>query len=137
MKKLLCIVTVLFTLGWASAQTGSSTDQSSSTGQSMQKGMQMHKGGAGEITGCLSAGGPEGLYVLQHGAKKVDVGGNDDLGKHVGHTVKLHGSWTTASDLGKIPKTAKGAKPHRYFKVASIDHVADTCQSSAGTGHSH
>lgn len=89
------------------------------------------------MTGCLSAGGPEGLYVLQHGAKKIDVGGNDDLSKHVGHTVKLHGSWATASDLGKIPKTEKGAKPARYFKVASIDNIADTCQSSAATGHNH
>ena len=137
MKKLLCIVTVLFTLSWASAQTGGSADQSSSTDQSMHKGMQMHKGGAGEITGCLSAGGPQGLYILQHGAKKVDVGGNDDLSKHVGNTVRLHGSWATASDLGKMAKTEKGAKPHHYFKVASIDHVADTCQSSTATGTHH
>jgi hypothetical protein len=100
----------------------------------MHKGMEMHKGGAGEITGCLSPGGPQGLYVLQHGAKKIDVGGNDDLSKHVGHTVKLHGSWAKASDLGKMEKNEKGAKPQRYFKVASIDHIADTCQSSAGAG---
>ena len=137
MKKLFCVLAVLFTLSWASAQTGSSADQSSSSDQSMHKGMQMHKGGAGEITGCLSAGGPQGLYVLQHGAKKIDVGGNDELSKHVGHTVKLHGSWAKASDLGKMTKIEKGAKPHRYFKVASIDHIADTCQSSAATGHSH
>lgn len=136
MKKLFCVLAVLFTLSWASAQTGSSADQSSSTDQSMHKGMQMHKGGAGEITGCLSAGGPQGLYVLQHGAKKIDVGGNDELSKHVGHTVKLHGSWAKASDLGKMPKIEKGAKPHQYFKVASIDHIADS-QSSAATGHSH
>lgn len=135
MKKLLCTVTVLFLLSWASAQTGSSSGQSRSTDQSMHKGMQMHKG-AGELTGCLSGGGPQGLYVLQHGAKNIDVGGNDDLSKHVGHTVRLHGSWAKASDLGKMEKNEKGAKPNSYFKVASIDHIADTCQSSAGAGRS-
>jgi hypothetical protein len=70
MKKLLCIVTALFTLSWASAQTGSSADQSSSTDQSMHKGMQMHKGGAGEITGCLTAGGPQGLIFCNTGPKR-------------------------------------------------------------------
>jgi hypothetical protein len=138
MRKVLCVLSVLFMLSWASAQTDNSTGQSSSTDQSMHKGMNMHKGGAGALTGCLSGSGPEGLYVLQHGAKKIDVGGNDDLSKHVGHTVRLHGSWATASDVGKMEKTEKGAKPNRYFKVASIDHIADSCQTSAAMGgHKH
>jgi hypothetical protein len=144
MKKVLCMLAVMFALSWASAQTtGSSGQSSSSSGdQATHKGM--HKGGAATLTGCLSGPNDEGAYVLEHGSRKVEVGGNDELSKHVGHTVKLHGTWSTESAIGEKESSEKGeAKEekgeHRHFKVASIDHVSDTCEKSAGgmAGHKH
>ena len=157
MKKVLCCLTVLLGLSWAAAQAGGSSSsgsqtsasstQSSSADQQAKKGSK--KGGETTLTGCLSGPNDEGAYVLQHGSKKVEVGGSDDLSKHVGNTVKLHGTWAkSGAEIGEKESSEKGEaksgkeeKGERHFKVSSIDHVADTCQASAagGTkgGHKH
>lgn len=141
MKKVLCILAVMFAVSWASAQTSGSSDQTSTGGQATHKGM--HKGSAATLTGCLSGPNDEGAYVLEHGSRKVEVGGNDELSKHVGHTVKLHGTWSTGSASGEKESSEKGEakeeKGERHFKVTSIDHVSDTCQAGAGAmgGHKH
>jgi hypothetical protein len=153
MKKALCMLAVMFALTWASAQTSDASGQSSSSSgdQATHKGMHkgMHKGGAGTLTGCLSGPNDEGAYVLEHGSRKVEVGGNDELSKHVGHTVKLHGTWSSGSAIGEKESSetkessekseGKEEKGERHFKVTSIDHVSDTCQAGAGAmgGHKH
>lgn len=144
MKKVLCILAVTFVVSWASAQTSGSSDQTSTGEKATHK--SMHKGSAATLTGCLSGPNDEGAYVLEHGSKKVEVGGNDELSKHVGHTVKLHGTWSTGSAIGEKEssekseaKEGKEEKGERHFKVTSIDHVSDTCQAGAGAmgGHKH
>jgi hypothetical protein len=101
MRKVIVFLTMLFAFTYLSvAQTGGasgSTDQSSGaqTG-SMDKPGDTHahkKGGMGStLTGCLSGPNDEGVYELKHGKRTVEMGGLDDLSKHVGHEVKLHGS---------------------------------------------
>ena len=144
MKKVLCILAVTFVVSWASAQTSGSSDQTSTGEKATHK--SMHKGSAATLTGCLSGPNDEGAYVLEHGSKKVEVGGNDELSKHVGHTVKLHGTWSTGPAIGEKEssekseaKEGKEEKGERHFKVTSIDHVSDTCQAGAGAmgGHKH
>jgi hypothetical protein len=155
MKKVLCILTALFALSWASAQTGGSsqgqtggsTDQASSTDQQQTK-KGMKKGGKkGEttLTGCLSGPNAEGNYELQHGAKKVEVSSSEDLKAHVGHTVKLHGSYVKAAAMEKGEAGEKGEaaekggmkeeKGERHFNATSIDHVSDTCKGGAMGEH--
>lgn len=144
MRKVFCVLAVMFVVSWASAQTSGSSDQTSTGDQATHKGM--HKGSAATLTGCLSGPNDEGAYVLEHGSKKVEVGGNDELSKHVGHTVKLHGTWSTASAIGEKEgaekgeaKEGKSEKGERHFKVTSIDHLSDTCKAGAGAmgGHKH
>ena len=168
MKKMLCCLTVLLGLTWASAQTGSPSssgsqssgssaqtsspdqaskdqgtkDQSAKSDQEAKKGS---KKGGGEktITGCLSGPNPEGAYELQRGSKKVEVGGSDDLSKHVGHTVRLHGTWAAsgseigekegASEKGEA-KGGKEEKGERHFQVTAIDHISETCKGGAAAG---
>jgi hypothetical protein len=158
MKKVLCILTALFALSWASAQTGSSgqgqtggsSDQASASSTDQQQTKKANKkgtkkgGGETTLTGCLSGPNDEGAYVLERGKRKVEVGGNDDLSKHVGHTVKLHGMWAkSGEEIGEKEGAEKGEakggneeKGERHFKVSSIDHVSDTCKAgaTAGTG---
>ncbi|HEX5433643.1 MAG TPA: hypothetical protein VFY05_05355 [Candidatus Angelobacter sp.] len=150
MKKVLCILTAVFAITWASAQTSSSSqtsgDQSSASTTKMSKSKKGMKMGAGESTirGCLSGPNDEGAYVLTHGKRKIEVGGNDDLSKHVGHEVKLHGTWAKASDIGEKEASeaseksekgeAKEEQHERHFKVASIDHISDTCKASGKMG---
>ena len=130
MKKLFAIAITVFALTcFGAAQTGS-TDQD--TDQKMH-----HKGG-GTLAGCLSGPNSEGAYVLKHGKKEVEVGGSDELSKHVGHMVKLHGTWAkSGAEIGEKAEAAGGTeeKGERHFKVTSIDHVADTCTEGGGMGH--
>jgi hypothetical protein len=138
MNKAFAILIALLALGAFSAAQAGSTDQGSKTGTSDQgtKTKKSTKGGASTITGCLSGPSSEGTYELKSGKKTVEVGGNDDLSKHVGHEVKLHGSWSSSSDIGE--KEEKGEakkgeeKGERHFKVASIDHISDTCKAASG-----
>lgn len=152
MKKALCIVTALFALSWASAQTssssqsqsGGSSDQSSmsSSKQGMEKGMKKGgKKGETTLTGCLSGPNAEGNYELQRGAKKIEVASSEDLKPHVGHTVKLHGSYVKAGAMEKGEAGEKGEaaekggmkeeKGERHFNATSIDHISDTCKGGA------
>lgn len=174
MKKILCCLMVLLGLTWASAQTSSSSSGSQATGSSPQtsspdqtkdQGTKSDEGtkkgkkkGGGEttLTGCLSGPNSEGAYELQRGSKKVEVGGNDELSKHVGHTVRLHGSWAkSGSEVGEKEEAsekgearggkeeasekgeAKGGKEEkgeRHFKVTAIDHVSESCKGGASSG---
>ena len=102
------------------------------------------KGGGSTLTGCLSGPNSEGVYDLKSGKKSVEVGGNDELSKHVGHKVKLHGSWAkSGSEIGEKEaagtekKEGKEEKGERHFKVTSIDHMAETCEGGAAGGEHH
>lgn len=78
----------------------------------------MNKEGGGKtLTGCVSKS-DDGSYMV-HGAK---VTGSDDLAPHVGHTVKLTGTWTT---------------PKKEFSETKLDMVSETCKggkSMSSTG---
>ena len=132
MKKLMMILIAVFAMALlAAAQTGG-TDQ--------EKKPTKGDGGA-TLTGCLIGPNSEGVYDLKSGKKTVEVGGLDDLSKHVGNEVKLHGSWAkSGSEIGekeeaggkeaKEGKEGKEEKGERHFKVTSIDHISDTCKGA-------
>lgn len=145
MKRGLAILTTVVALAFLSAaQTGGSSgsqgsrgSQSGTSDQAAKKGTKKGGGGA-TLTGCLSGPNSEGVYTLKRGKKEVEVGGLDDLSKHVGNEVKLHGSWVKSpSEIGEKEEAGEkggtekkgGAeeKGERHFKVSSIDHIADTC----------
>src|SRR6185312_1859187 len=151
MKKIFAIFTIVFAftiLSAAQAGSASGSAQSGAGDQSMDKKASPKKGAAGSatLTGCLSGPNDEGVYELKSGKRTVEVGGLDDLSKHVGHEVRLHGSWAkSGSEIGE--KEEKGGseaaekkggneeKGERHFKVASIDHLKDTCTAGAAGGH--
>ncbi|MGH9566098.1 MAG: hypothetical protein ACRD4I_08955, partial [Candidatus Angelobacter sp.] len=87
--------------------------------------MKSSKKGGSTLTGCLSGPNDEGAYLLKRGKKEVEVGGMDDLSKHVGHEVKLHGSWAKSgseigekegSDQSAAAAGKKGSAAERHFK---------------------
>jgi hypothetical protein len=91
------------------------------------------------LTGCLNAGNEQGAYTLVNHRYKngVMVGGNDDLPKHVGHEVKLTGTWASAKDIGedmgKAPQQGKQMESQlKHFKVDSIQHISDMCKIKPG-----
>ena len=151
MKKLFAFLTIVFATTFFSAvQTAgaSSNGQASATDQATEKKASPKKGAGGAmLTGCLSGPNDEGVYELKSGKKEVEVGGFDDLSKHVGHKVRLHGSWAKSgaaigekeneANEAKEGKEGKEEKGERHFKVASIDHLSDTCPAGAAEKGEH
>lgn len=148
MKKLFACLTILFAITFLSAaQTAraSSNGQEGAAGQATEKKSAPKKGAGGAmLTGCLSGPNDEGAYELKSGKREVEVGGLDDLSKHVGHKVRLHGAWAkSGSEIGEKEssgseaKEGKEEKGERHFKVASIDHLSDTCPAGAAEKGEH
>lgn len=152
MKKLFALLTIVFAITFLSAvQTAKafSNGQAGATDQATEKKASPKKGAGGAmLTGCLSGPNDEGAYELKSGKKEVEVGGLDDLSKHVGHKVRLHGSWVKSgaeigekenekseAKEGKEEKEEKGEE--RHFKVASIDHLSETCPAGAAEKGEH
>ncbi len=103
------------------------------------------------ITGCLSGPNDEGVFELKTTTTTVEVGGFADLKDHVGHEVKLTGTWVkTGAEIGEkedLEKEAKEAKEaqakeakgkvpagskvekERHLKVSNVQHIADNCNA--------
>jgi hypothetical protein len=147
MKKLVLLMVVILAFAITMvAQTGSSE----SAEHTHHKGAKMAAGGAGTLTGCLSGPNDEGAYLLTNAkGKKIEVGGSDDLKAHVGHEVKLTGTWAkSGAEIGENEKNEKDeaaekgekhekGEMERHFKVTKIDHVSDTCKQGAAAGGEH
>ena len=70
-----------------------------------------------QLTGCLSSPGA-GSYTLTNGHYKsgVAVTGPDELKSHVGHQIRMKGTWS---------------EDKKSYKADSIAMVADTCPAPA------
>ena len=101
---LICALSVVFVAFAPTAQAG---------GEGKEK-----KEGPQTIQGCLSDGEGEGWYVLTKKkgdeTKEIQVKGNDSFEAHVGHEVKLTGTW----------EEAEGEK---HFNATAMEHVAASC----------
>ena len=56
-----------------------------------------------QLTGCVSGPNAENAYLLTNGRHKkgIEIGGNDDLKNHIGHQVKLTGTWArSGAEIG-------------------------------------
>jgi hypothetical protein len=91
------------------------------------------------LTGCLKAMNSEGVYELTNSNQpgEIEVGGTPALAKHVGHTVKLIGTWVkNGAEIGEKAETDKQEKEEagkeekeneRHFKVSAVEHIAVGC----------
>jgi hypothetical protein len=92
--------------------------------------------------GCLSGPNDEGAYVLKSSNGAFEVGGNDELKHHVGHTVRLTGNWVKSdAEIGENESAEKNEKKEgndhrgvteRHFKVSDIHHISDSCSQGGG-----
>ncbi len=82
------------------------------------------------LTGCLRGPNDQGVYTLTSSKhnKMVEVGSAEgiDLKPHVGHEVKLTGTW--AKSGAAIAEKEKGnEKAERHFEATKVTHIAGTC----------
>jgi hypothetical protein len=145
MRKALLCVAVLLAFGLtAVAQDTGTAGQSSTSTTTTKTTKTKHKKAAGDMgdmgaksstmTGCIDKSGDG--YVLKNGRHKngVKVTGSDDLSAHVGHTVKLTGTWASASAAGGTGETKGGGTKmsSREFNETKVDMVSETCKMGAG-----
>jgi Ni/Co efflux regulator RcnB len=143
MRKLLLLlaVAVAFSLsGFAqAASSGQTSTTNKDTTQTTTSKKTTKTKGAGteakesQLTGCLAKNAEGNGYVLTNGRYKkgVDVKSSEDMSAHVGHEVKLMGTWE------KPPASAQKAgttSEPRTFNATSLKHISDTCKASAAAG---
>jgi uncharacterized protein YdeI (BOF family) len=94
----------------STASTTKSTAKSTASGASAKE---------STITGCLSGPIGEGYYELKNASNRIgmQVNAMEGLKAHVGHKVKLTGTWEE-----EIPEVQE-----RRFKVSKVDMIAATC----------
>lgn len=115
MKRLLLILAVALLFGFtAAAQTATE----SAKGAKKAKAATTATAEAPKshtMTGCI--GGSAGKYTITNGRYKngVAVAGKDDLAAHVGHTVKLTGTWS---------------EDKKTFNETKVDLVKDSCAAA-------
>lgn len=135
MKRLFLVLSVVLAFAlFGFAQGTSSSTSTSKTTKTTSK-AKTAKSGTHQLTGCLSGPDASGAYTLTNGhyKKGIEVGGNDELAKHVGHEVQLTGTWESSGKaIGESEKEEKQEKTaEKHFKVDSIKHMADSCSMPA------
>ncbi len=108
MKRLLSILIVLLSLScFALAQDASKAKATKAPAEGPK---------LSQLTGCLSSPSA-GAYTLTNGHYKsgVTVTGPDELKSHVGHQVRMKGTWS---------------EDKKSYKAESISHIADTCPAA-------
>ena len=144
------VLVLAFSLS-ALAQTGSSSTSDTSMGQAGSQdqmghtskkskaqtgdssmGSDMSGGKATTVTGCLN--GSNGNYTLTNEHYKngiaVTAASGVDLAPHVGHTVRLTGTWEKGS--GSV--AAGGTSASKTFNATSMKHISETCNTSGKAG---
>lgn len=125
-------LSILFVLAVAtalSAQSSSAT-QSGSTAQTHDK--------SATLTGCLSGPNDEGAYMLKNGRHSVEVGGSDELKAHVGHEVKLSGSWArSGSAIGEREENESAEHNHKAATSEAGEKAEANTSGARGAGEHH
>lgn len=100
-------------------QTGNSGMNGSTANTSQKK-----------IKGCVAQ--QNGQYVLEtkHGA--IPLSGQD-VSAHVGHTVALHGTWTSSA-AGTPSSTTSTQAAGQGFDVTKVDMISESCNMKGNMG---
>ncbi len=124
MKKLVLLLAVVVAFSFtALAQNQTNTTQTTTqTTTKTKKKSAAKTAKQNTIKGCLAAGKEPDTWTLTKGKRSYEVTGMD-LSQHVGHEVKLSGTWENEKPAGE--KTAG-----KELKVANVEHISDTCTTT-------
>jgi len=84
------------------------------------------------MRGCI-ARDENGSYTLQpQRGLKVKLNSAEDLSKHIGHEVRVSGSFMNGEQTSNPNSNSKSAKLHaeREFRVLKLDTISQTCKLS-------
>jgi hypothetical protein len=139
MRKLLLLLAVAVALsltGFAQASGAGQTETSTTKSTTTKKTKTTEAKGAAkesQLTGCLAKNAEGNGYMLTNGhyKKGVEVKSSEDLSAHVGHEVKLMGTWEKPAESTE-PVGTKGEM--KTFNATSMKHISDTCTAATGKG---
>ncbi len=138
MRKLLLLLAIAVAVSLPGlAQAGGSQTESSKTATTTTKKTKTAKEGTAakesQLTGCLAKDAAGTGFVLTNGRYKkgVEVKSSEDLSAHVGHEVKLMGTWEKPTAGAEGGAGAKG-ETMRTFNATSMKHISDTCSMAGG-----
>jgi len=134
MRQLLLLISVLL-LGacWAVAQdstTPTNSDPSQTNPASASSGQTgSANAGSATVEGCLS--GSSGNYTLtdKNGVSYQLSGDTAKLSEHVGHTVKITGTSSSATPSGGTAAGTTGQANSQTLEVSSVKHISKTCHN--------
>jgi hypothetical protein len=128
MKHMLLLSVLLLGVSWAAAQDSSAPSQSDSSASQTAAG-QATAGAKASVQGCLS--GSDGKYILtdKQGMTYNLTGDTSKLADNVGHEIKVTGTTGGGSASGASNGMNDSSQT---IEVASIKHIAKTCQSGGG-----
>ncbi len=107
-SRLLCALAILILLA-AGPASGLFAQQEGSHKEHHKQGKEA------VVVGCLDEGDEEGYYLLMdEDGEEWDVKGSAELAKHLGHTVRLTGSW---EETGEV----------KVFIAKKIEHLSTNC----------
>ncbi len=88
-----------------------------------------------QLTGCLAKDPSGSGFMLTNGhyKKGVEVKSSEDLSAHVGHEVKLTGTWEKPTAGAEGGAGAKGTEM-RTFNASALKHISDTCTAAGKAG---
>jgi hypothetical protein len=104
-----------------------STATTSRQGSSGMQGSDNSTKGEHKLTGCVRSTNGEYLLETKKG-KSVPLAGQD-VSAHVGHTVAVHGTWSSAGSSESSMSSGSGAKGEKSFNVSSVDMISDSCSA--------
>jgi hypothetical protein len=120
------------TKGGAGDTSGAASSSSSASDKGANSSASDKGAKQSQLTGCLAKDATGNGFMLTNGRYKqgIAVTSSEDMSAHVGHEVKLMGTWekpTTDAAGGA------GTKGHemRSFTATKLNHIADTCKASA------
>ncbi len=137
MRKLLLLLAVAVALslpGFAQAGGGQTSTESTSATKTKTKKSETAASTAAkesQLTGCLAKSAEGNGFMLTNGRYKkgVEVKSSEDISAHVGHEVKLMGTWEKPTAGEKGGAGTKG-ETMRTFNASKVDHISDTCKAS-------
>jgi len=93
--------------------------------------------GEKKLKGCVQSQG--GQYVLESKHGKAVMLAGQDVSAHVGHEVKVKGTWESSSASGMSSTSTAGASnaaSDKTFNVTNVEMVSETCKDSGSNSNS-
>ena len=114
----------------ATTQPQNSPSQSSDIGGAGNQVPTSDKNTEKTLKGCIESSGRQFTLKDKRG-KQVALNGSQDFPSHVGHTVMVHGSYTTGSDPSSVTpsSTNSGMGSEQQFMVTKLDLVSENCSA--------